>query len=248
MSVLERWRHISNMVENEDYVTVEEFCTRLGVSEATIRRDLTAMEGRGMLERFRGGAQKVKAIYIPEHSAGEISHRLMERRDEKIKIARRAAEMIGDGDYVFIDSSSTTYFMIDFIMAKDVTILTNSILIMPKLLEKNMRGYITGGFIDKCSESAIPDDYTVAMQSMNFNKTFIGTYGISEKTGYTTYGTAEGNFKRNIIAQSEQTFVLADMSKFDRSAFFSYASLDACTLITDGRNRITDNMEKVIIC
>lgn len=32
MSVLERWRHISNMVENEDYVTVEEFCTRLGVS------------------------------------------------------------------------------------------------------------------------------------------------------------------------------------------------------------------------
>lgn len=248
MSVLERWRHISNMVENEDYVTVEEFCTRLGVSEATIRRDLTAMEGRGMLERFRGGAQKVKTIYMPEHSAGGISHRLMERREEKIKIAKRAAEMIRDGDYVFIDSSSTTYFVIDYITAKDVTILTNGILIMPKLLEKNMRGYIIGGFIDTCSESVIPDDYTVAMQSMNFNKTFIGTYGISEKTGYTTYGTAEGNFKRNIIAQSEQTYVLADMSKFDRSAFFSYASLDACTLITNGRNSVTDNMEKVIIC
>ena len=63
MSVLERWRHISNMVENEDYVTVEEFCTRLGVSEATIRRDLTAMEGRGMLERFRGGRREKQSIY-----------------------------------------------------------------------------------------------------------------------------------------------------------------------------------------
>lgn len=248
MSVLERWRQISSMVEKEDYVTVEEFCTQLGVSEATIRRDLTAMEGRGMLERFRGGAQRVHTVYRPEHNAGSISHRLLERREEKIAIARRAAELIEDGDYVFIDSSSTTFFVIDYITARDVTILTNGILIMPKLLEKNMRGYIIGGFIDNCSESVIPDDYTVAMQSMNFNKTLIGTYGISEKTGYTTYGTAEGNFKRNIIAQSEQTYVLADMSKFDRSAFFSYASLDACTLITNGRNSVTDNMEKVIIC
>lgn len=248
MNVMERWRLISEMLNDSDYVTVEDFTRKLKVSEATIRRDLSSMEEKGMLVRFRGGAQKNNPLFSASQDANRISSRLMEHRDEKIKIAQRAAEFVEDGDYIFIDASSSTYFLIDFISAKDITVLTNGILILPKLLEKNIRGYILGGFIDSCSESVIPDDYISTIRGMNFNKTFIGTYGISEKAGYTTYGTVEGCFKRGVIEQSSQTYVLADVSKFDKNAFFSYASLDACTLITNGRNSITDNMEKVIIC
>lgn len=248
MIVRERWKKISNMLENSDYITIEEFCTELNVSEATVRRDLTAMAGKGMLERLRGGAQKVNSAILPQYNVGKISSRLLEQQEEKIKISKRAAMLIEDGDYIFIDSSSTTYYVIDFIKAKNVTVVTNGILLMPKLLEKNMHGYLIGGFIDHASESVIPDDYTIALQNMNFNKAFIGTYGINEKAGYTTYGIAEGNFKRNIIARSEQAYILADTSKFKRNAFFSYAALDECTLITNERNSIINGMKKVIVC
>lgn len=248
MNMIERWRQISEMVEKSEYVTVEEFTKALNVSEATIRRDLNTMEKRGMLLRFRGGAQKTGSTVTEFQNAGSISKRLAENMEVKAKLARRAAETVENGDYIFIDESSTTFLMTDYITAKDITVITYGIMMLPKLLERNILTYVMGGFIDQCSESVIPDDYAAVISEMNFDKAYMGTYGISEKSGYTTYGTVEGGFKKALIERSKQSFMLADASKFERSAFFSIAPLEACILITNERNSITDNMKNVIIC
>lgn len=247
MNMLERWRYMSEMVEKSDYVTVGEFTKTLNISEATVRRDLIALEKRGMLTRFRGGAQKNSMIAPNIQKARTISQRISQNLEAKMKIAKSAAKTVEDGDYIFIDESSTTYFMAEYLTAKNITVFTNGIMLLPKLLEKNISIYVMGGFVDQCSESVIPEDYAAVIREMNFNKIYLGTYGISEKCGYTTYGTQEGGFKRALIERAAQTYMLADSTKFERSAFLSVAPLDACILITDKANAITAGMKNVII-
>ena len=109
----ERKLHILNKVNTEKSVTVQELTDELGVSESTIRRDITALSREGKLIKVFGGAV---ALDEPP-SSEELSVIVKEsiNKDEKLRIAKYAASLIMPGDYVFIDSGTTTEYMIDYI-------------------------------------------------------------------------------------------------------------------------------------
>lgn len=230
MKMLDRWNKIKDIVLTNDYVTVEELVEKLGASPATIRRDLTAMEKDGVIQRFRGGA---KPVQNRSETAFFIDKRLMEEKDAKIDICRKAAELVDDGDYIYIDTSSTTYYLPDFLQKKNVMVVTNSVLLLEKLLKNHINTYVLSGDIEFESGSIMGEEVNAKLRSMNFNKVFIGAYGIDLDLGYTTYNTREGELKQRLLAQSRNTYVLADHTKFSKNAFFTFGNLDTATIITD---------------
>lgn len=231
MKMMDRWNQIRDIVNASDYVSVEELVEKTGTSPATIRRDLIQMEQDGMLERIRGGARPTEAHKYKQ--ALYLEKRLEDKKDIKMRICRKAASYIEDGDYIYIDTASTTFFLPDYITAENITVVTNSSILLSKLMAHRIRTYVLNGFIDMESGAIIGENALSRLKTMNFNKIFIGSYGIDEEKGFTTYGTAEGDIKKQLIAQSRQTFVLADASKFGVSAFYTFGTLDAATIITD---------------
>lgn len=230
MNVVDRWKRINEILDKSDYATVDDLVRSVGASPATIRRDLKAMESEGMLKRFHGGAQAIRRGYA---SALSIDKRLSERREAKQAIARKAAALIEDNDFVYLDTSSTTYFVPDHLTASNVTIITNSVLLLPKLLKQRVRTYALGGDVDFEGGAIMGEDTTEKIKTMNFTKAFIGSYGIDLDYGFTTYSMPESELKRRIVERSRRAFVLADSSKFDKSAYYTFGSLQEATVITD---------------
>lgn len=231
MKIVDRWNQIRAIVNDKDYVTVDELVERTNTSPATIRRDLLAMEKDGLLLRFRGGAKPLKKKEY--ETAFSIDKRLAEYQKEKISICKKAAEYIEDGDYIYIDTSSTTYFLPDFIKAKNVTVVTNSVLLLSKLLKNRISTYVLNGYIDMESGSILGEEAITRIKAMNFDKVFIGSYGVDVEKGFTTYGTAEGDLKKQLISQTRNAFVLVDSRKFGVSAFYTFGTLDSAMIITN---------------
>ena len=230
MNAVERQKRIQELLTGKDFMSVEDLSGVLQASMATIRRDLTALEESGVLTRYRGGAV---LSANGAKKALNIELRMDQNREVKERIARKAAALIKDGEIIFIDSSSTTYYMIDYILARDVTVVTNAIVLPAVLMQKNIRTYMLGGFIDTNCNCVLGESVTSQIKNMSFSKCFIGTYAVEENRGFTTYEMAEANLKTLLLQSSRESFVLADWTKFNAKGFINYAPLDAATIITD---------------
>lgn len=230
MNTVERQKKIQELLANKDFMSVEDLSGTLQASMATIRRDLTALEENGVLTRYRGGAVLSASS---SKKALNIELRMDQNREVKERIARKAASLIKNGEIIFIDSSSTTYYMIDYILARDVTVVTNAIVLPALLMQKNIRTYMLGGFVDTNCNCVLGEQVTSQIKNMSFSKCFIGTFAVEENRGFTTYEMAEASLKTRLLRSSRESFVLADSSKFSAKGFITYAPLDAATIITD---------------
>ena len=131
MLVDERRHLIAEAVLARGAATVPELSREFGVSQVTIRSDLEALDRQGMLTRNRGGAVANRtARFTPAFQEQSSVH-----RDAKQAIAARAAERLEDGDWVLIDSGSTTLYVLDFLAGRRVTAAVNSVYSMNKLVD-----------------------------------------------------------------------------------------------------------------
>ena len=129
MVLIDRWIEILEYLKVKKFATVEEMMEKFEISRSTLRRDLIAMEDRGHIKRTRGGAEIIEKNddNLEWVSLSEI---FKYKKEEKIEIAKVAAKLIKDNDVIFIDSGSTCYYMIDYINAKNITVVTNGVLIL----------------------------------------------------------------------------------------------------------------------
>ena len=247
----ERWDLILKLLQQKGQVTVEELVDSIGVSVATVRRDLLRMEENKLLTRTRGGAKEYKDIYdfkskprkniFEENASGlqyatnyRFAEKLQENKEQKLRIARCAARQVRDGESIFIDASSSTYYMIDYITAADVIILTNGLTHLQKIAEKGFETYVLGGTLNGSRGNIeLNADSLLRMQKINFDRAFIGMNGVDITSGYTTSSMVDYNMKRLIIGQSKEVYVLGTSDKIGTTHFVSYAKLDEATLITD---------------
>jgi len=101
----ERHQIILETLEARGSITVNEMVERFGVSEMTIRRDLDALERRGLLRRVHGGAVLDRGrSYEPPFVA-----RAVENLSAKQQIAKAAVALIENGDSIILDVGTTTY-------------------------------------------------------------------------------------------------------------------------------------------
>lgn len=231
MLTQERYQTILQLLNERDAVTVAELSAKLGISESTIRRDLNSLAEMGKLNKVFGGATAI-------HSTEGVTEKNFEAREkemseEKTAIARYAATLVLDGDFVFVDAGTTTYRLIDFLTNTKASYITNGVAHARKLVRRGFDTHIIPGHIKPVTEAVVGSTGIGMISRFNFTKAFVGTNGIDLVTGFTTTEIDEGLVKEAIVKHSYMTFVLADRTKFRRVFPISFAEINKCCIITD---------------
>lgn len=228
MLTQKRYDLILNFLNNYGSGSVSDFVDITKSSEATIRRDLTYLEESGFLTRIHGGATLDRIEKEASFSDKSIMH-----LKEKVYIGKLAASLIDDGDTVFIDAGTTTYEMLPFIDAEALTVVTNNMTLIDVLVKKGYYVYLLGGKVKSTTRAIVGHDAIKKLEHLYFDKCFVGTNCVDLNHGYSTPDSDEAHIKRTALKQSKQKFVVADNSKFYKTAFVQFAELKEATLITD---------------
>jgi DeoR/GlpR family transcriptional regulator of sugar metabolism len=232
MLVEERYRYIVSQIDCAGSVRMADLVSELGVSEMTVRRDLRELENAGHLRRVRGGAVSARGrAYEPPYFL-----RLDEHADAKARIGRAAAELIADGASVALDVGTTTLEIARQIVGRaNLTVLTPSLRIGSLLSEQpQIRTILAGGIIRAGELSLIGELAESSFDAFHVDKLFLGVGGISVEAGLTEYNIEDVRVKRAMLRSAKEVIVVADASKFGRTAFGAIAALDAVNrLVTD---------------
>lgn len=225
----ERHNIILEVLKKEGIVKLNELVKLTDTSESTIRRDLTFLENKKALKRVHGGATLLKG----SQEEPSYNEKLIQKISEKSKIAKYAAELIEDGDCVYLDGGTTTFEMIKYIDKKNIIVVTNGIKHIDELLENNITGYIIGGKVKATTKVVVGSDALINFKKFRFDKAFLGINGIHLEFGFTTPDLEEASLKQAAIELSKEAFVLADESKFGEITFVKVGDLEEATIITD---------------
>ena len=141
--------------------------------------------------------------------------------------------MLRPNDFVFIDAGTPTGKMIEYITQKDVTFVTNAFNHANLLARRGFKVYLTGGEVKTTTEALVGVTCVEAINRYNFTKCFLGTNGIHIETGYTPPNVDEASVKRAASQRSFVTYILADHSKFEKSAAVTFADIGRACIITD---------------
>jgi DeoR family fructose operon transcriptional repressor len=212
----EREQRIMQLLQEAEVVTVSTISAALGMSEATVRRDLQAMHERGLLERVHGGAT-IKQESRPEplfsDKEGQFSA-------EKQRIANAALALIRDHDTIFLDGGSTVLMLARMLDSfKALTIVTNSLMAAAQLMESPHRLILCGGEFRAISRTLIGPLSAPVLQNIVVDKAIMGTMGFTLADGMSTTDANEAYTKSKVMERARQIILLADRSKLGTSSF-----------------------------
>lgn len=227
----ERHSIILNTVNKKKSVGLDDLCELLNASESTVRRDLAFLDEKGMLVKVRGGAIALDDSFT--HLEPNVEEKSSLFAEEKEAIARYAASLIENGDFVYIDAGTTTEKMIEFIPSKSVTFVTNAFINAKKLAQRGFKVIIPAGEIKVSTEAIIGSETVTTLMNYNFTKCFMGVNGISIKGGFSTPDKSEASVKSTAVSRSKEVYILGDHSKFGRIAAVKFAELNRGKIITD---------------
>lgn len=225
----ERQSQIFELLNNKGFVTVKYLSEILFTSESSIRRDLAVLEQKGYIRRSYGGAEVISfgTGILP------FNTRSYDFVAEKQKIATKAAELIKKGDIVFLDQSSTAFFLARAIMdKKGITVVTNNIGILNILSHSDITLIASGGTVSKANNNCLIGH--------NAAKTFEGIYAdfvfFSAKSlsddGVITDCSEEEIFVRNaMFKNSAKKVFLCNSAKFGSHSSFVQCSLEDIDLL-----------------
>jgi DeoR/GlpR family transcriptional regulator of sugar metabolism len=203
---------ILKRIEATGTVSVEELSRKFGVSRETIRRDLKTLAQRGRVDVVHGGAARRE---IAEPALGQRSR---ENVPGKAAIGRAAAELVGDGMVVLLDSGTTTLAVAHSLKGKqNLTICTNSLPIAQMLCRASgTRVHMLGGEIDPTDEAALGIDVIEALDRFRVDVAFIGAGGLSDAGDITDYTRMGAELRARMIKAAARAYFVIDRDKFGR--------------------------------
>jgi DeoR family transcriptional regulator, fructose operon transcriptional repressor len=215
-------------------VDVADLARRYGVTTETIRRDLSDMQERQLLRRVHGGAIPLERI----NHEPRVEARDMVNAEEKLRIARLAAEEVPERGSVIIDSGSTGQRLADVFPAdREVHVVTNSLTTALTLSRRGLRKLtVLGGSVRTNTYAMVDESGRVELQKMAIDVLFMSCDGLSFRHGLTTPYREEHTMKRAMIERADRVVAMVDQSKFGNVQMFSFASFDEIdVLVTDTR-------------
>lgn len=245
--IIDRWNRIINILIECKEIRVEELAKKVDVSIATIRRDIKHLTERKVLTCKNGivYSTHIMASLGPEYASSDIIYmRETLNTDIKITLGKYAAGLIRDEDIIFIDAGTTVNKMIPFISAKDVLAVTNSVSAISLLGSAGLKAYICSGYITTGSD-AIYDSVYNRLEDIHITKAFLGTSAVNKKGFYSS--TRDYEIKKEIIANSDEVYIIADSAKYNRTAFRKFASPDEAVLITESAPPFENDLNYIIV-
>lgn len=233
MLALERQKKILEFLNSDGVVSVNRLSTELGVTEETVRRDLEKLEKQEALRRTHGGAVPI------DGGTYEIS---LEKRkhinvEAKMMLAKEAVKYVAAGDTIFLDASTTTFFMAKELKNhRNVTVITNSLRVVAELSGcEHVKVISVGGvlsnnqsFVGTLAEKAIEENYFAS-------KIFFSSKGITSDAGILESNEAECGIKHKMLANAREKYYLCDKSKMGGVGFVKLVPMSEVDyIITEG--------------
>lgn len=226
-----RQQKIRAFLLEEGVVRVDGLAETLGVSVATVRRDLDAMEKAGDLRRVHGGA-------VPARERDDepvFDDKAAIATQEKQAIAEAALGLIPDRATIYLDGGSTVLALARLLAARtDLTVVTNSLRVAQVLSANGPKMILTGGECRRLSQTFVGPLTCAVLDQVHLDLAFMGTIGISGAAGLTTTDPAEAFTKEHAISRASVVVLLADGTKFAKTSFIRFGGLETLDeLITD---------------
>ena len=232
----ERYRMIESIVNEKQLISISDLTEALNASKATVYRDLKELDRLGRVQAIRGGA--AKAEYLDSISADRpYDEKTTLNAEEKARIAHAACGMLEPGMTIYLDSSTTVYHMCDELAAmQDIRVITNDVHIAARL--SNAPGisvYVSGGYLRKNYYTLTSFTGETFLNQLTANITFASCDAITAERGCMITNSDEVSIKKQMLAIASKRVLLCDHSKFNHTAFVTFAPLEEIDHIIVGR-------------
>lgn len=224
MNKAERHAEISRLVHKKGTIRISDIVNSLNVTDMTVRRDLAELEEQGVLTKIHGGARSNKAFQYREFSHEE---KHVQHIEEKRQIAKKAAEMIEEGDMIFLGPGTTVEALAEEIHNKKLTVITNCLPVFNILLSKKtdqFQVYLLGGEMRLVTSAFVGEITNTTLEKMRFSKSFFSSNGIKGRDVMTS--TFEEAFTQKLALKNGiEKYLLIDSSKIGKDDFTVFCDL-----------------------
>ncbi len=220
----EREAEICRILMQQEYITVKQLSQELFISESSIRRDLMVLEQNGIVKRSYGGVSLVKGeAHVPPFSV-----RVHDHIPAKKRIAEKAAALVQRGDVVFLDQSSSAFFVAQaLIHHTGLTVITNNIEIASFLSQTDMEVLCSGGRISKSNRNCLlGEDSHRLFQETSANIAFFSARAVSREGCIMDCYRDEIWIRRSMLENAKKRIFLCNSEKIGAAANFLQCTLD----------------------
>jgi DeoR/GlpR family transcriptional regulator of sugar metabolism len=220
----DRLQVIADLVKERGSVRGRDLVEALGVTDETIRRDLSRLAEQGVVRRAHGGA-----VALRPNDETDTAFRLREHANEKVAIGRRAAELVADGSSIILDSGTTTLCLARALHGKrDLVVVTTAVTNAIELVgNPGTTVIMTGGVIRPTTFGASGQLAAATLRDLHVDQVFLAIHSVSIQGGLTYPLLEEVDAKRAMIEAASEVILLADHSKFGRQALVRVAPITA---------------------
>lgn len=238
MLSLTRRNKILEILNKRNQVTTQQLEKELNVSGATIRNDLNELEKERLIKRIHGGA--VLPDYNNQNSYRTFHHRSQKNVIEKKLIGKEAAKLIGDGNTIILDASSTILYLVPYFQNKEkLTIITNGLYTALEAKENNNFNVIVLGGIVRCKSGSLEGLLGInILDRINADLMFTSANGFTIQDGLTDFNFYEVELKKQMVNKAKKIIALLDHTKIgNRSAAQFANTADIDLIITDHKTK-----------
>jgi len=217
-------KELLEIIQNNQYASIEELAKKLYVSPSTIRRKLNVLQKKGLITRTHGGAQ----LNDDNNFFPSFTFRVHQNSFEKKKIALSAIKLIKNGDLVFLDGTTSAFFIAEYLSEfNNIRVITNGIDTLSLLAKNNISAYSTGGCVQEKNRSVLVGHYAEEMIS-NFHAdvAFFSTQSVSENGEIYDCFEEENVIRKAMIKHAAKKVFLCDSTKFGKTSPFHLCSLN----------------------
>lgn len=222
---------IYDIIREQKSATVSALAQRFSVTEETIRRDLSALQEKGLVLKSYGGAFIQDGVQ--NNVAANIrSHVFVQ---EKQLIARQARRLVSNGDTIFLDESTTAYWVATAVEGMRLTVLTNNLPIINLLAGRPAISLIAIGGIYSAQDEAFFGEMAIrSLENRHVDSAFLSCRSLSLDAGMTEGHENAAMLRREVTHHADRVYAIVDHTKFGRSSFLEICGLEAVdALITD---------------
>ena len=215
-----RQSQIYSYIKMKQIAYIDELLDLTKVSLPTVRRDLKKLEEEGKIILLNGGG-----VRLTEEAEHSVVTRLEVQADEKYLICNKAASLLENNEFVYVGPGTTENYLIGFLAGKNITVVTNGIYHVPKLLQYKIKTIVIGGQLDHNYGITCGPEVLEEIERMNFSTALIGASAVSQ-AGVSSFDRDVSIINRKVLGRSKKRILMVDSTKFSAFSHHVFAHIE----------------------